>query len=401
MNIRYWLAWLLCVPFCVPAAVLQLDNTPLPQVIQFVYQNVYNRPYMLAPEIAGDKRVLSFYLTDKQEPRQFFKTYFQRLNIAVSTKNGVDYLYPVTPAAPRQHTFTYQPRYRSVSYLSSVLQGAVNAGAFTNTVQTVDYGNSSAAPGESTATRRVSMADNADILVYMGTRQDIDKVRNLLPEIDVPAQEVTVSGYVLEVQNTAHNGSGLQLIADLFKSKLNISVGARLDGGNVLSFHSNALSAFYNLIKDDSRFKVVSNPRLTAISGSSAQFAVGQEVPVLGAVTYQDRQPVQSVTYRNSGAIFTVKPFIYNDVINLDIEQQLSNFVKTTTGVNDSPTLIKRDIKTQVSVKDGEIIVLGGLASSKTSETSTSFSLLPVFSGHGSDTDRTDIIVVLQAKRVR
>ncbi|HBA9513472.1 TPA: type II secretion system protein GspD [Escherichia coli] len=378
-----------------------MDNTPLPQVIQFVYQNVYHRPYMLAPEIAGDKRVLSFYLTDKQEPRQFFKTYFQHLNVAVMTRNGVDYLYPVAPAAPRQYTFTYQPRYRSVSYLSSVLQGAVNAGAFTNTVQTVDYGNSSATPGESTATRRVSMADNADILVYMGTRQDIEKVKNLLPGIDIPVDEVTVSGYVLEVQNTAHNGSGLQLIADLFKSKLNISVGARLDGGNVLSFHSNALSAFYNLIKDDSRFKVVSNPRLTAISGSSAQFAVGQEVPVLGAVTYQDRQPVQSVTYRNSGAIFTVKPFIYNDVINLDIEQQLSNFVKTTTGVNDSPTLIKRDIKTQVSVKDGEIIVLGGLASSKTSETSTSFSLLPVFSGHGSDTDRTDIIVVLQAKRVR
>lgn len=401
MKLRYFLPFLFCVPFCVPAAVLQLDNTPLPQVIQFVYQNVYKRPYMLAPEIAGDKRVLSFYLTDKQEPRRFFKTYFQHLNIAVTTRNGVDYLYPVTPAAPRQYTFTYQPHYRSVSYLSSVLQGAVNGGAFTNSVQTVDYGNSSAAPGESTATRRVSMADNADVLVYMGTRQDIEKVKNLLPDIDIPADEVTVSGYVLEVQNTSHNGSGLQLIADLFRSKLNISVGARLDGGNVLSFHSNALSAFYNLIKDDSRFRVVSNPRLTAVSGSSAQFAVGQEVPVLGSVSYQDNnRPVQSVTYRNSGAIFTVKPFIYDDVINLDIEQQLSNFVKTTTGVNDSPTLIKRDIRTQVSVRDGEIIVLGGLASSKTTETNTAFSLLPVFSGHASDSDKTDIIVVLQARRV-
>ncbi|WP_230042099.1 type II secretion system protein GspD [Escherichia coli] len=401
MKLKYVLPLLYCAPFCVSAAFLQLDNTPLPQVIQFVYQNVYHRPYMLAPEIAGDKRVLSFYLTDKQEPRQFFKTYFQHLNIAVTTRNGVDYLYPVTPAAPRQYTFTYRPHYRSVSYLSSVLQGAVNGGAFTNSVQTVDYGNASAVPGESTATRRVSMADNADVLVYMGTRQDIEKVKNLLPDIDIPADEVTVSGYVLEVQNTSHNGSGLQLIADLFKSKLNISVGARLDGGNVLSFHSNALSAFYNLIKDDSRFKVVSNPRLTAVSGSSAQFAVGQEVPVLGSVSYQDNnRPVQSVTYRNSGAIFTVKPFIYDDVINLDIEQQLSNFVKTTTGVNDSPTLIKRDIKTQVSVKDGEIIVLGGLASSKTTETNTAFSLLPVFSGHASDSDKTDIIVVLQAKRV-
>ncbi|ECD8848887.1 type II secretion system protein GspD [Salmonella enterica] len=378
-----------------------MDNTPLPQVIQFVYQNVYHRPYMLAPEIAGDKRVLSFYLTDKQQVRQFFKTYFQRLHIATVTKNGVDYLYPVTPTAPRQFTYTYQPRFRSVSYLSSVLQGAVNAGAFTNNVQTVDYGNSSAVPGESTATRRVSMADNADVLVYMGTPADIDKVRRLLPQIDVPAQEVTVSGYVLEVQTTAHNGSGLQLIADLFKSKLDISVGARLDGGNVLSFHSNVLSAFYNLIKDDSRFKVVSNPRLTVLSGADSQFSVGEEVPVLGSVTYQDNKPVQSVVYRNSGAIFTVKPFVYNDVINLDIEQQLSNFIKTTTGVDNSPTLIKRDIKTQVSVKDGEIIVLGGLASSKTSHTNTAFSWLPVISGHTNDSDKTDIIVVLQAKRVR
>ncbi|EHW1154862.1 type II secretion system protein GspD [Salmonella enterica] len=389
------------LPFLASATVLQLDNTPLPQVIQFVYQNVYHRPYMLSPEITGDKRVLSFYLTDKQQPRQFFKTYFQRLHIATVTKNGVDYLYPLPAAAPRQFTFTYQPRYRSVSYLSSVLLGAVNNGTFTNTVQTLDYTGASTVPGESTATRRVSMADNADILVYMGTRADIDKVRRLLPEIDVPAQEVTVSGYVLEVQHTAHNGSGLQLIADLFKSRLNISIGARLDGGNILSFHTNALNAFYNLIRDDSRFRVVSNPRLTAVSGSSAQFSVGQEVPVLGAVTYQDNKPVQSVTYRNSGAIFTVKPFIYNDVINLDIEQQLSNFIKTTTGVNDSPTLIKRDIKTQVSVKDGEIIVLGGLASSKASHTSTAFSWLPVVSGHTDDSDKTDIIVVLQAKRVR
>ncbi|EBM3803630.1 type II secretion system protein GspD [Salmonella enterica subsp. enterica] len=356
---------------------------------------------MLAPEIAGDKRVLSFYLTDKQQPRQFFKTYFQHLHIATVTKNGVDYLYPLPAAAPGQFTFTYQPRYRSVSYLSSVLLGAVNNGTFSNTVQTLDYTGASVAPGDSTASRRVSMADNADILVYMGTRADIDKVRRLLPEIDVPAQEVTVSGYVLEVQHTAHNGSGLQLIADLFKSRLNISIGAHLDGGNILSFHTNALNAFYNLIRDDSRFRVVSNPRLTAVSGSSAQFSVGQEVPVLGAVTYQDNKPVQSVTYRNSGAIFTVKPFIYNDVINLDIEQQLSNFIKTTTGVNDSPTLIKRDIKTQVSVKDGEIIVLGGLASSKASHTSTAFSWLPVISGRTDDTDKTDIIVVLQAKRVR
>lgn len=382
---------------------LQLNSAPLPQVIQFVYQNVYKRPYMLAPEIADDKRVLSFYLTDKQEPRKFFKTYFQRLNIAITTtKDGVDYLYPVKPAMPRQYTFTYLPHYRSVSYLSGVLQGAIGSGVFTNNVQSLNYSGDSSVVGETTATRRVNVADNADILVYMGTKSDIEKLKRLLPEIDVPAQGVTVSGYVLEVQTTTHNGSGLQLVADLFKSKLNVSIGTRLNEGNLISFNSNALSAFYNLIKDDSRFKVVSNPRLTAISGASAQFSVGSEVPVLSTVSYEggNNTPVQSVEYRSSGTILTVKPFIYGNVINLDIEQQLSNFVNTTTGVNGTPTLIKRDIKTQVSVKDGEIIVLGGLASSKDSKTNSAFSWLPVVSGHQEDTDKTDIIVVLQAKRV-
>lgn len=191
---------------------------------------------------------------------------------------------------------------------------------------------------------------------------------------------------------TEHNGSGLQLIADLFKSKLHVSIGTHIDGGNVFSFQEVALNAFYNLIKDDSRFRVVSNPRLTVFSGASAQFAVGEEVPVLGSVTYQDNKPVQSVTYRNSGAIFTVRPFVYGDTINLDIEQQLSNFVKTTTGVNNSPTLIKRDISTQVSVHDDEIIVLGGLATSRTSDTHSAFSWLPALNGRTHDDDRTDII---------
>nr|QVB91782.1 hypothetical protein JYM95_11410 [Salmonella enterica subsp. enterica serovar Give var. 15 str. CFSAN004343] len=34
----------------------------------------------------------------------------------------------------------------------------------------------------------------------------------------------------------------------------------------------------------------------------------------------------------------------------------------TETGVNNSPTLIKRDVTTEVSLADGDIILLGGLA---------------------------------------
>ena len=41
---------------------------------------------------------------------------------------------------------------------------------------------------------------------------------------------------------------------------------------------------------------------------------------------------------RSCGAIFRVKPTVTQDVIGLDIVQQLSNFAKTDTGVNNTPT---------------------------------------------------------------
>ncbi|EES1815601.1 type II secretion system protein GspD, partial [Escherichia coli] len=332
--------------------------------------------------------LVSFYLSKNQEPRSFFISYLKRLNISVtSMKDGVDYISVIKQTEQKvpDVVFTYRPRYRSVSYLSAMLNSVVSSGAFSNHIQSVDYlsGGVSGTSTTDSASTRMSMATDAEVLVYSGPAASVRQIEKILPRIDVPAEQVTVSGYVLEVQTTDRNATGLQIIADLFRNKLGMSVGARLDGGNSFTLNVGGLNAFYSLIKEDSRFNVVSNPRLTVLSGSKSQFTVGQEVPVLDSVSYQGSSgtPVQSVTYRNSGAIFTVTPVVLDGLITLDISQQLSDFVKTTTGVNSSPTLTKREISTKVDVKDGELLVLGGLASSKLTQSRTGFSFLPGFTG--------------------
>ncbi|HBI7651933.1 TPA: type II secretion system protein GspD [Escherichia coli] len=384
---------------------MSMDNAPLPQVISLIWQRVFNRPFQLSPELAGDTRLVSFYLTQSLEPRSFFISYLKNMGIAVSSRNGVDWIYIPTKKELKEpvSVFTYRPKYRSVSYLSSMLTSVTQSGSFSNHVQTVDYSGASASAASSgSAINSVSAATDAEVLVYSGTAADIRRVRDILPRIDIPAEQVTVSGYVLEVQTTERNASGLQIIADLFKNRLGVSVGVHSETGNVFTLNIGGLNAFYSLIKEDSRFNVMSNPRLTVLSGSQSQFTVGQEVPVLDSVTYQGNSgtPVQSVTYRNSGAIFTVMPVVLDGVITLDISQQLSDFVKTTTGVNTSPTLTKREISTRVDVHDGDVLVLGGLASSKTTKARSGFSFLPGFTGNSEDSDKTDIIVVLQADRV-
>ncbi len=155
-------------------------------------------------------------------------------------------------------------------------------------------------------------------------------------------------GYVFEVQTSQSDGSGILLAAKILSDKFNISVGAAgLD--NFINIRTGSIDAIFNLLKTDSRFTVVSAPRLRVKNNASASFSVGSDVPVLGSVTVNNNTTTQSVEYRSSGVLFNVTPSIKSRTMDLKIQQQLSNFVTTETGVNNSPTLIKRDVTTEVS----------------------------------------------------
>ena len=210
-----------------------------------------------------------------------------------------------------------------------------------------------------------------------------------------------VTGYIYEVQTGRSEGSGLALAAKLLSGRFGVSVGSSSSMGNYISFSSGTLNAMYELFRTDNRFKVVSAPQLRMDSGREAIFSVGEQVPVLGSVSYEDGKAVQSVTYRDSGVIFKVKPVITSSRISLNVNQQLSNFVKTDTGVNDSPTLLKREVDTSLTLKDGDIVLLGGLAENKDSQASTGLSFLPKsWSQKSDEKSRTDMVILLQVKKV-
>jgi general secretion pathway protein D len=79
---------------------------------------------------------------------------------------------------------------------------------------------------------------------------------------------------------------------------------------------------------------------------------------------------VNSVNMRNTGIILNITPRI-NDGgrVLLDIEQEVSSAVQTTSSGIVSPTIQQRRIKTTVSVDDGNCIVLGGLIQDKANNT--------------------------------
>lgn len=387
---------LMFIPFSTLAQTeLEISKVKLSEAISLIYSEVLKTPYMVAPELVVDERLVSFRIMPQVNERDFITRYFENMNIKIYTKNGIDYITPFTPKeyqAPKR-MFVYNPRFRTVGYLTDILSGYVS-GSFNN-----DGGiNSGSVAGTSQgSTQNINRA--GDSLVFFGTQKEIDLVSSILPSIDTASEEVVVAGYVYEVETSNSDGSGFLLAAKILSDKFKISIGSNTSSpDNIISLKTGSIDAIFNILKTDSRFSVVSAPRLRVKNNSAASFSVGSDVPVLGGVTVSGDTTTQSVEYRSSGVIFKVTPSIKVESIDLTISQQLSNFVQTETGVNNSPTLIKRDVATDVSMRDGDVILIGGLAEHKDSNAKSGWSL---FGSKTSELKKTDIVVMLQVTKVR
>ncbi|HFO9843338.1 type II secretion system protein GspD [Escherichia coli] len=392
-----------CVHASSPAFIV--DRLPLNAAIQLAQEDVFGRQYVLPPELASDTRPVTLDLSlagDQKTQREEYVRWLRQMNISVETRNGVDHYRSFKPvAAPEKMvSWVYTPLHRSPSYLATVLSGTTGRSSQASSEST--SGTSSGALSGSVSSSSGSfLSGEGDSLVFRGTRSELARLKELVPLIDVPAQGVVVTGYIYEVQTGRSEGSGLALAAKLLSGRFGVSVGSSSSMGNYISFSSGTLNAMYELFSTDNRFKVVSAPQLRMDSGKEATFSVGEQVPVLGSVSYEDGKAVQSVTYRDSGVIFKVKPVITSSRISLNVNQQLSNFVKTDTGVNDSPTLLKREVDTSLTLKDGDIVLLGGLAENKDSQASTGLSFLPKsWSQNSDEKSRTDMVILLQVKKV-
>lgn len=184
---------------------------------------------------------------------------------------------------------------------------------------------------------------------------------------------------------------------------MSLSIGSATQGDSYFSIKSGDLSAITQALDTDSRFKVLSNPTVRVASGKNAVFTVGEDVPVLGAVTYSSNSPnpVQSVDYRSSGVIFDISPIVRDSLIDVAVNQEISSFVNTTTGVNNSPTLTKRQIKTFVSLQNDDVVVIGGLKENKNSDGKSGLKFLPEFmKSKSSDSTTSEIILFLKMHRV-
>lgn len=377
------------------------------QVVQLIYSEALKDAFVIDPEVLTDQRSVSFrYDPTSGELRSFIAAFFDSLGLAMARKNGVDFIsrkQPVEKVPEVRDVFVYRPRFRDGSYLVDLLSPLFKGEFTARRAVHASAGDKSPQAAVSPGSAAAMIDRKSDTLVFAGTAAEIDMLKKILAQVDKSLGDVIVRGVLYEVQTTRGDGSAFNLALNLLGGKLGVSFGTSSAAGNSVSFKNSTIDAVISSLASDNRFMVKSTPTLRVVSGESGRFTVGQDVPVLGAVTYAGNAgaPVRSVEYRSSGVIFDLLPTLHNDAVDLMVLQQVSNFVVTDTGVNDSPTLIKRELKTSLTVAYGEVVVIGGLTENKETQSNNGFSFLPSFlRSKDAQTSRSEILLVLQLIKV-
>ena len=200
-----------------------------------------------------------------------------------------------------------------------------------------------------------------DGIVIAGTPMDVALARELFEALDVPREMVNVDAAILEVRTAKAKGSALSIVAGLFGGG-EATIGADAVGNTSLSLGVGGLNARLSLIAQDNRVSVVARPSIALLSGATGQIIAGASVPTLGAVSFtDDGQPIRSVSYQDSGVTLRVTPQVRDGHIRLDVDQERSTFVRTDTGVDDSPTLLTNSALTTVAIESGETVAIAAL----------------------------------------
>jgi len=153
------------------------------------------------------------------------------------------------------------------------------------------------------------------------------------------------------------------------------------------------LAASLKLLETEGKAQILSNPKIVTKSGTQANITVGGEIPV----PYSNAQGV-GAEFKKYGVILTVLPVVLTEKKNtVDVQLQLEvsnpNYSQTVVASGTTiPSMTTRQIQTEVEIKSGETLVIGGLKSSSRDVSKNRVPILGSLPLIGSLFSSTDIV---------
>ena len=256
---------------------------------------------------------------------------------------------------------------------------------------------------ESTQSFSIESSETTNALVMTGPPGLLSNLKSVINQLDIQRAQVLIEAVVVQVSGDAGEDFGVvwggseiyeenrtggvgAVNTPSAKANFNSLFGAAIPSGTDSSTTNTQLAAgvlsnsglTYGYLKDGNlvaalraittrnKSNIMSTPTIVALDNEEASLLVGQSVPfITGSSTSAGSttaNPFQTIQRQDIGITLNVTPRInQGDSITLEIEQTTENVSPTTNSQAADLITEKTEIKTSALIRDGQVLVLGGL----------------------------------------
>jgi type IV pilus assembly protein PilQ len=179
-------------------------------------------------------------------------------------------------------------------------------------------------------------------------------------------------------------------------------------------FSADQFSLILSALTTQNNTKLVSNPTVVTLNNNEATINMGDELPIPNFTYNQEKGvfEISGFTYKPVGVILKVTPQVNTTgFIKLSVEPEVSSTDPTkdkTFGAAQLPVITTRKTKTQVTLKDGYTLGIGGMVTSANSKGQSKVPVLGdipflgrLFRNDTKNVQSTNLIIFLTAKTIK
>ena len=279
-----------------------------------------------------------------------------------------------------------------------------------------------------------SEEEGSSSLIWGSSRRAYQRTLDMIESLDRPEPQVMLSVVIAEVTYSDEFELGIEIAGqDLRFSEQAVlgpngiiqgpdfdwiagtdlgAAGLGLGGFN-FTLTGEDLSFLLHALQVNSRLEILSSPILLIRNGEEGNITIADNVPfVEGSAVTTGGVASTNIGREDVGIVLTATPHISPDgYVTIELEQEVSSFSGENQviaqGVT-SPIFSERTVRTNVTVRDGETVIVGGLMQTRESEGVNKVPFLgdlpwigALFRTTSITKQRTELLVILTVDVVR
>jgi type IV pilus assembly protein PilQ len=309
-------------------------------------------------------------------------------------------------------TRVYRPNYVAAADLQVLIQPLLTKD---RGVVSVSKPSESGIPPDTDKVGGNSFAGSEVVLVrdYEAVLHQIDQV---VAETDVRPMQVSIEAMILSVKLADTDSFGINW--QLLRNNPNVAfaLGSPTSslptdfsaGGLTFAFLDGHLGAFLTALEEINETNVVATPRLMVMNKQRAEVQIGHSTGYVSATTQTETSTSSQMQTLDTGTILRLRPFVSSDgMVRMEVHPELSSGTVVLKGQTLVPDKDITQVTTNVMVRDGCTVIIGGLMQSELGTTGNQIPFLgnlkyigALFRNRSEATTRNEIVILVTPRIV-